>query len=64
MMGKTGTKTATDGIIKEVGTLFPRVPTWTLSTNRTQEADWDTNDEAISFFFISFYLICLLNNSV
>ena len=55
MMGKTK---ATEGICKEIGTLFSRVPTWKLSKNRTQKADWDTN-EAISFFLFSVYLICL-----
>ena len=55
MMGKTATGTATEGIVKEIVTLFSRVPTRTLSTKRTKE-DWDTNDEAIFFFFFSVYL--------
>jgi hypothetical protein len=50
MMGKTGTGTATEGIVKEIGTLFSRVPKWTLSTKRAQEVDGETNDEAIFFF--------------
>jgi hypothetical protein len=52
MMGKTATGAATEGIVKEIGTLFSRVPTRTLSTKRTKEADWDTNDEAIFFLFM------------
>ena len=38
-IGKTGAGTATEGIFKEIGALLLRVPTWTLSTNRTQEAE-------------------------
>ena len=50
-IGKTGTGTATEGIVTEIGTLFSIVATRTLSTKRTKEAVWDTTDEAIFFFF-------------
>ena len=56
MMGKTATGTATEGICRETGNLFSRVPTRTLSTKRTKEADWDTNDEAIFFFFFFLFI--------
>jgi hypothetical protein len=56
MMGKTANGTATEGICRETGTICSMpVATWTLSTNRTQGADWDTNDEAIFILFSKFF---------
>jgi hypothetical protein len=54
MMGKTANGTATEGICRETGTLLRMAATWTLSTKRA--ADWDTNDEAILFLFVRFYM--------